>query len=71
MTPCEGPDHTPELNAYCGFSRSFTKHDWCKRHYVGLLGEDGTLETCPCACHRPKTQGVLFGTDPAPQIPQR
>jgi hypothetical protein len=52
MTPCEhSGEMTPGLNRYCGFRRDFTKHDWCARHYVGYLADDGSIVGCACVCH--------------------
>lgn len=62
-SPCEQYDLPPteqvSQNEYCGYRQVFTKHDWCQRHYIGLMLEDGTIEGCYCPCHK-RTQGVLF-----------
>lgn len=57
-SPCEADDLPPaeqeSQNEYCGYKRGFTKHDWCQRHYIGLMLEDGTIKRCGCPCHEPQ-----------------
>lgn len=56
-SPCLQPELPPAerdaLNDFCGYKKGFTHHDWCKRHYLGLRLEDGTVRPCDCACHQP------------------
>ena len=44
-------------------------HEWCRRHYVGELSEDGSIEPCPCECHRVQVQRELFDTPPSAHPP--
>lgn len=52
LAPCLSPDPPEEVWAYARFPRGFNNHKWCERFYVGVVRADGTLERCPCACHR-------------------
>jgi hypothetical protein len=64
-SPCEYPDLPAVaqalLNHYCGFRPDFTKHDWCARHWIGVMLRDGTIKRCPCDCHRSREQLCLIG----------
>ena len=28
------------------------EHEWCKKHYVGVLQDDGSIKPCSCECHK-------------------
>ncbi len=48
---CQHPEIGDVMNAYCGFPKGFTGHDWCKKHKPRWLLADGTEIPCSCECH--------------------
>lgn len=40
------------MNTYCGFPAGFTEHDWCKRFFIGIERPNGSIQGCPCPCHK-------------------
>ena len=50
-SPCHQPETPAAIWEYSGFTKGFTNHKWCAKHYVGLMLADGSIKRCDCGCH--------------------